>query len=64
MRLGRRKFVYFVDDIFNAHRKHAFAVMEGLALGKIVLDDEKRRTQVLDLLKALAGLAFPPPQST
>lgn len=30
MRLGRRKFVYFVDDIFNAHRKHAFAVMEGL----------------------------------
>jgi len=28
MRLGRRKFVYFVDDIFNAHRKHAFAVME------------------------------------
>ena len=42
----------------------AFAVMEGLALGKIVLDDEKRRTQVLDLLKALAGLAFPPPQST
>lgn len=28
---GRRyKFVYFVDDIFNAHRKHAFAVMEGL----------------------------------
>ena len=25
---GRRKFVYFVDDIFNAHRKHAFAVME------------------------------------
>ncbi|MDR3637134.1 MAG: radical SAM protein [Isosphaeraceae bacterium] len=30
MRLGNRKFVYFVDDIFNAHRKHAFAVMEGL----------------------------------
>jgi radical SAM superfamily enzyme YgiQ (UPF0313 family) len=30
MKLGRRKFVYFVDDIFNAHRKHAFAVMEGL----------------------------------
>ncbi len=30
MRLGRRQFVYFVDDIFNAHRKHAFAVMEGL----------------------------------
>jgi radical SAM superfamily enzyme YgiQ (UPF0313 family) len=30
MRLGRRRFVYFVDDIFNAHRKHAFAVMEGL----------------------------------
>ena len=30
MRLGKRKFVYFVDDIFNAHRKHAFAVMEGL----------------------------------
>ncbi|MBX6312393.1 MAG: B12-binding domain-containing radical SAM protein [Isosphaeraceae bacterium] len=30
MTLGRRKFVYFVDDIFNAHRKHAFAVMEGL----------------------------------
>jgi radical SAM superfamily enzyme YgiQ (UPF0313 family) len=28
MRLGKRKFVYFVDDIFNAHRKHAFAVME------------------------------------
>ncbi len=27
---GKRKFVYFVDDIFNAHRKHAFAVMEGL----------------------------------
>ncbi|MFO0961053.1 MAG: radical SAM protein [Isosphaeraceae bacterium] len=24
------RFVYFVDDIFNAHRKHAFAVMEGL----------------------------------
>src|SRR4051812_2138635 len=30
MAMGRRKFVYFVDDIFNAHRKHAFAVMEGL----------------------------------
>lgn len=30
MKLGNRKFVYFVDDIFNAHRKHAFAVMEGL----------------------------------
>jgi radical SAM superfamily enzyme YgiQ (UPF0313 family) len=30
MSLGKRKFVYFVDDIFNAHRKHAFAVMEGL----------------------------------
>jgi radical SAM superfamily enzyme YgiQ (UPF0313 family) len=30
VRLGRRKFIYFVDDIFNAHRKHAFAVMEGL----------------------------------
>jgi radical SAM superfamily enzyme YgiQ (UPF0313 family) len=30
MRLGKRQFVYFVDDIFNAHRKHAFAVMEGL----------------------------------
>jgi radical SAM superfamily enzyme YgiQ (UPF0313 family) len=30
MRLGRRKFVYLVDDIFNAHRKHAFAVMQGL----------------------------------
>ena len=30
MKLGKRKFVYFVDDIFNAHRKHAFAVMEGL----------------------------------
>lgn len=26
----KRRFVYFVDDIFNAHRKHAFAVMEGL----------------------------------
>src|SRR3978361_147559 len=30
MRLDKRQFVYFVDDIFNAHRKHAFAVMEGL----------------------------------
>lgn len=30
MKLGNRKFVYFVDDIFNAHRRHAFAVMEGL----------------------------------
>lgn len=30
MALGKRRFVYFVDDIFNAHRKHAFAVMEGL----------------------------------
>jgi radical SAM superfamily enzyme YgiQ (UPF0313 family) len=35
MRLGRRKFVYFVDDIFNAHRKHAFAVMEGLRKLKV-----------------------------
>lgn len=35
MRLGRRKFVYFVDDIFNAHRKHAFAVMEGLKKLKV-----------------------------
>jgi len=38
----------------------AFALMEGLALGQIVLDDEERRTQVLEVLKALAGLAFPP----
>ena len=35
MRLGNRKFVYFVDDIFNAHRKHAFAVMEGLKRLKV-----------------------------
>jgi radical SAM superfamily enzyme YgiQ (UPF0313 family) len=35
MRLGKRKFVYFVDDIFNAHRKHAFAVMEGLRALKV-----------------------------
>jgi radical SAM superfamily enzyme YgiQ (UPF0313 family) len=35
MRLGKRKFVYFVDDIFNAHRKHAFAVMEGLKSLKV-----------------------------
>ncbi|MFO0911091.1 MAG: radical SAM protein [Isosphaeraceae bacterium] len=35
MKLGRRKFVYFVDDIFNAHRKHAFAVMEGLKKLKV-----------------------------
>jgi radical SAM superfamily enzyme YgiQ (UPF0313 family) len=35
MRLGKRKFVYFVDDIFNAHRKHAFAVMEGLKKLKV-----------------------------
>jgi radical SAM superfamily enzyme YgiQ (UPF0313 family) len=35
MRLGNRRFVYFVDDIFNAHRKHAFAVMEGLARLKV-----------------------------
>jgi radical SAM superfamily enzyme YgiQ (UPF0313 family) len=35
MRLGNRKFVYFVDDIFNAHRKHAFAVMEGLKALKV-----------------------------
>lgn len=30
MRGRAYRFVYFVDDIFNAHRKHAFAVMEGL----------------------------------
>lgn len=35
MRLGKRRFVYFVDDIFNAHRKHAFAVMEGLKALKV-----------------------------
>jgi radical SAM superfamily enzyme YgiQ (UPF0313 family) len=35
MRLGKRRFVYFVDDIFNAHRKHAFAVMEGLKKLKV-----------------------------
>jgi radical SAM superfamily enzyme YgiQ (UPF0313 family) len=35
MRLGKRKFVYLVDDIFNAHRKHAFAVMEGLRALKV-----------------------------
>ncbi len=35
MRLGKRRFVYFVDDIFNAHRKHAFAVMEGLKTLKV-----------------------------
>ena len=28
---GERAFVYFVDDIFNAHRKHAFAVMDNPA---------------------------------
>ena len=47
MRLGQRKFVYFVDDIFNAHRKHAFAVMEGLMPLKVALDlplhGERRR---------------------
>ena len=55
--LGRRKFVYFVDDIFNAHRKHAFAVMEGLKPLKVnwtclctanVGDDE----EMLDLMRA------------
>ncbi|MFO0951130.1 MAG: radical SAM protein [Isosphaeraceae bacterium] len=35
MKLGKRRFVYFVDDIFNAHRKHAFAVMEGLKKLKV-----------------------------
>jgi radical SAM superfamily enzyme YgiQ (UPF0313 family) len=35
MRVGNRRFVYFVDDIFNAHRKHAFAVMEGLEKLKV-----------------------------
>jgi radical SAM superfamily enzyme YgiQ (UPF0313 family) len=57
MRLGRRKFVYFVDDIFNAHRKHAFAVMEGLRPLKVawtclctanVGDD----AEMLDLMRA------------
>lgn len=57
MRLGNRKFVYFVDDIFNAHRKHAFAVMEGLKKLKVrwtclctanVGDDE----EMLDLMRA------------
>lgn len=57
MRLGKRKFVYFVDDIFNAHRKHAFAVMEGLRALKVawtclctanVGDDP----EMLDLMRA------------
>lgn len=57
MRLGRRKFVYFVDDIFNAHRKHAFAVMEALRPLKVrwtclctanVGDDP----EMLDLMRA------------
>ena len=57
MRLGKRKFVYFVDDIFNAHRKHAFAVMEGLRPLKVhwtclctanVGDD----AEMLDLMRA------------
>ena len=57
MRLGNRKFVYFVDDIFNAHRKHAFAVMEGLKSLKVhwtclctanVGDD----AEMLDLMRA------------
>jgi radical SAM superfamily enzyme YgiQ (UPF0313 family) len=57
MKLGRRKFVYFVDDIFNAHRKHAFAVMEGLRPLKVawtclctanVGDDP----EMLDLMRA------------
>jgi radical SAM superfamily enzyme YgiQ (UPF0313 family) len=29
------RFIYFVDDIFNAHRKHAFAVMERLVPLKV-----------------------------
>ena len=57
MRLGKRKFVYFVDDIFNAHRKHAFAVMEMLKPLKVawtclctanVGDD----SEMLDLMRA------------
>ena len=57
MRIGKRKFVYFVDDIFNAHRKHAFAVMEGLKSLKVhwtclctanVGDD----AEMLDLMRA------------
>lgn len=57
MRLGKRRFVYFVDDIFNAHRKHAFAVMEGLRPLKVhwtclctanVGDD----AEMLDLMRA------------
>ena len=52
------------NAFFEIAPTFAFAVMEGLALGQIVLDDEERRTQVLDLLKALTGLAFPPPKST
>ena len=57
MKIGKRKFVYFVDDIFNAHRKHAFAVMEGLKGLKVhwtclctanVGDD----AEMLDLMRA------------
>ena len=57
MKLGKRRFVYFVDDIFNAHRKHAFAVMEGLRPLKVhwtclctanVGDD----AEMLDLMRA------------
>lgn len=57
MKLGRRKFVYFVDDIFNAHRKHAFAVMEGLRPLKVAwtclctanIGDD---AEMLDLMRA------------
>ncbi len=60
MRLGKRRFVYFVDDIFNAHRKHAFAVMEGLnnAQGQLdlPLHGERRRGHRDARLDARSGV--------
>ena len=47
------------NPLYEVAPRFAFALMEGLALEKISLEDRKRITEVLGALKTLARLAIP-----
>jgi AcrR family transcriptional regulator len=51
------------NPFYEAVPLFVFALMDGLALQKILSENPDRFTTVLDTLKSLAGLVIPPPAS-
>ena len=49
------------NPLYDVAPHFVFALLDGLALGKIVNDDPERVRSVLEALKNLAGLAIPTP---